>query len=136
MRMVKALGAEANNEDEVSVGEFMAAFMREQGWGACPFERPVGDTSGGPPMTLLDENMPGISGSPAAIFGLLLKRARMVTNLSQMKIADASGYTVRSLISVEKGRQEPRITTALRLVWATGYDAVSFFDAYIRLLRL
>ena len=79
--------------------------------------------------------MPESAGSPAVIFGFLLKQARLANNLNQMKIADASGYTVRSLISVEKGRQEPRLTTALRLVWATGYDAVNFFNEFNRLCQ-
>ncbi len=121
VRMVNALG--------VNVGEFMAAFMLEQGWGASPVEQARAHSPDSPQLAL------SASGSPAAIFGFLLKQARLANNLNQMKIAEASGYTVRSLISVEKGRQEPIITNALRLVWATGYEPVDFFNAFNRLLR-
>lgn len=126
VRMVNALG--------VNVGEFMAAFMLEQGWGASPVEQARAHSPGSPQLALSAENMSTISGSPAAVFGFLLKQTRLANNLNQMKLAETSGYTVRSLISVEKGRQEPIITNALRLVWATGCDPVDFFNAFNRLL--
>lgn len=127
VRMVNALG--------VNVGEFIAAFIREQGWGSSPVEQAQAHSSDCPPLLALSINMSDSSGSPAVIFGFLLKQARLANNLNQTKIAEASGYTVRSLISVEKGRQEPRITNALRLVWATGCDPVDFFNAFSGLLE-
>jgi len=123
VRMVNGLGANA--------GEFMTAFILEQGWGASPFELPPEYSPDTLKMALLAENT---SGSPAVIFGSLLKQARLANNLNQTKIAETSGYTVRSLISVEMGRQEPMLTNALRLVWATGCAPVNFFNAFSSLL--
>lgn len=127
VRMVHALGA--------NVGEFMTAFMLEQRWGSSPVELSLEASSDAlqPPPPNFAGNMSGSSSSPAVIFGLLLKQARLANNLNQAQIAEAASYTVRSLISVEKGRQEPMITNALRLVWSTGCDPVNFFNVFSEL---
>lgn len=127
VRMVNALG--------VNVGEFMADLLQKQGWGASPYAQHLEQPQDSFPMQAQPENQAEISNTPAVIFGLLLKEARLARNLNQMKIAEAANYTMRSLISVEKGRQEPMIANALRLVWATGSEPVSFFNAFHRLLQ-
>lgn len=126
VRMVHALGAD--------VGEFMTRLMEVQDFGASPNQVDEGNDPQRDMSVLSSENSLVISGAPAEVFGLLIKEARMARGLTQAKLAEYADCTTRSLIEIEGGRQEPSLTTALRLVWAIGYDAAVFFKAYSKIL--
>lgn len=126
VRMVHALGLNA--------GEFMKALIETQGWGASPNPAGVAHPSQTDNKLLIAENSLAILGSPAEIFGWLIKAARLSQDLTQTKVAEYAGYTTRSLIAVEGGRQEPALTTALRFVWVTGVPVRSFFRQFESIL--
>ncbi len=68
-------------------------------------------------------------------FGKLFRETRMVYKKSQSAICTAAGYTTRNLIIVENGKQNPKISTALRLVCAIGCDVGQFFNELARLYQ-
>ena len=68
-------------------------------------------------------------------FGKLLRETRKVYNKSQNALCTAAGYTTRNLIIVENGKQNPKISTALKLVCAIGCDVAQFFDELARLYQ-
>ena len=51
-----------------------------------------------------------------------IKRLRLLLDISQLKLAKASGISVRELARIEAGEQEPRRETARQL--DAGFDAV------------
>ena len=67
-----------------------------------------------------DQNLPP--------FAVLLRETRVAHALSQKALASAAGYSIRNLISVENGRQNPLVSTALSLASATGCDLACFFN--------
>lgn len=62
------------------------------------------------------------------LFGPLLAQARLAGAVSQTAMAKMAGYNLRNVSAVEKGRQEPGIMPALRLVAVTGADIKDFFN--------
>ena len=60
-------------------------------------------------------------------FGPLLRECRLEYGTSQRIVAETTGYTLRNLINVEKGAQEPGVMLALKLVIASGGIPKIFF---------
>lgn len=126
MRMLAALNVKA--------GHFMRALAAQQDWTA--HERPDESILKMMPelaADLLQEKRLEIQSSKT-LFGLYLRKVRLACELTQAALAERANYTVRSLIAVENGRQEPMVIRALRLVSAMGMDAAVFFDC-LSLLR-
>ena len=48
-------------------------------------------------------------------FGNNIKKLREEKNLTQQQLADATGISVRTIISIEKGRQFPTLLSAMRI---------------------
>lgn len=71
---------------------------------------------------------------PKAMFGLFFRRVRVACNITQAVIAERANYTVRSIIALEGGKQEPMIMRALQLAWVTGIGVKDFFGSYATLL--
>ena len=63
-----------------------------------------------------------------SFFAPLLAQARLAVGMSQTAMAKSAGYNLRNVNAVEKGQQEPGVTSALALVAATGVDIRDFFD--------
>lgn len=61
-------------------------------------------------------------------YGELLRYCRVRKGLSQREVADKLHYDLRSLQRVEKGEQEPKITTAVKLVAAIDMAPGRFFE--------
>lgn len=119
---------------DLDTGAFMRNLTSQMELSAA--ESPAMDRPDLPFSELATEMSDGRAVSPAAIFGILLKNARVACHKTQLQVAEAADYTTRSLISVEKGRQEPGLTSALRLVAATGIGVKCFFEEYGRLYAL
>lgn len=68
-------------------------------------------------------------------FGALLRESRLAHGKSQKVVAESAGYTLRNLINVEKGTQEPGIMLALRLVIASGGAPKEFFQRLQKVMR-
>ncbi len=64
--------------------------------------------------------------------GKLLRETRKAYQKSQNAICKAAGYTTRNLIIVENGKQNPKISTVLKLVCAIGCDVAQFFNELAR----
>ena len=60
--------------------------------------------------------------------GGLLRYCRTQKGLSQKTIANSIHYDLRSLQRVEKGEQEPKVTTAVKLVAAVEMPPGQFFE--------
>lgn len=60
-------------------------------------------------------------------YGSLLRYWRLQKGLSQQSITDKANYDLRSLQRVEKGEQEPMVTTAVKLVAAMEVQPGDFF---------
>lgn len=71
---------------------------------------------------------PVLSEDQKFFFGPLLFQARSAARVSQTAMAKATGYNLRNINTVEKGKQEPGIITALSLVLSTGVDIKEFFN--------
>lgn len=96
-------------------------------------EEVVGDMPGGkisvscaPVLYRRPEPAEGVK----CFFGPLLAQARLAGAVSQTAMAKLAGYNLRNVNAVEKGRQEPGIIPALRLVAATGADIRCFFNQF------
>ena len=61
-------------------------------------------------------------------YGGLLRYCRTQKGLSQKTIANSIHYDLRSLQRVEKGEQEPKVTTAVKLVAAVEMPPGQFFE--------
>ena len=61
-------------------------------------------------------------------YGELLRYCRLQSGLSQNRIAKNIHYDLRSLQRVEKGEQEPLVTTAVKLVAAIDVPPGQFFE--------
>lgn len=61
-------------------------------------------------------------------YGGLLRYCRTQKRLSQKTIANSIHYDLRSLQRVEKGEQEPKVTTAVKLVAAVEMPPGQFFE--------
>lgn len=61
-------------------------------------------------------------------YGDLLRYCRLQRGVSQKRIAKNIYYDLRSLQRVEKGEQEPLVTTAVKLVAAIGVPPGQFFE--------
>lgn len=85
-----------------------------------------------PFFELENEILCRVAATPAAIFGALLKQARIANKKTQLQVAETAGYTTRSLILVEQGKQEPGLVSAMKLVVATDASVNNFFDLYCR----
>ena len=96
------------------------------------YERVASDV---PLLELTRDICTDASDSSAVIFGILLKTARLANDKTQVQVAEAAGYTTGSLILVEKGRREPGLMSALKLVAGVGCNIKEFFGVYERLLR-
>ncbi|MBQ7607650.1 MAG: helix-turn-helix transcriptional regulator [Desulfovibrionaceae bacterium] len=59
---------------------------------------------------------------------MLLRETRVAHAVSQKTLSAIAGYSIRNLISVENGKQNPLVSTALNLASATGCDLEWFFD--------
>ena len=115
LRLLMAIG--------VDTGSFMENLAIKAGWRQHPGESH-------PPRADANAVVVRIADSKEDVipFGPLLRRTRLVYGQSQKHLAEQAGYTVRNLINVENGRQEPGIMTALKLVCTTGCDVASFFN--------
>ncbi len=63
-------------------------------------------------------------------YGELLRYCRLQSGVSQKRIAKNIHYDLRSLQRVEKGEQEPLVTTAVKLVLRSMYRRDSFLSSY------
>ena len=115
MRLLMAIG--------VDTGNFMLNLAINAGLRIDAGETRTRRTEGDGIENLLPEHRQN-----AAYFGYLLRKTRLIYGQSQKNLAEEAGYTVRNLINVENGRQEPGIMTALKLVCATGCDVAWFFN--------
>ncbi|GKG94042.1 hypothetical protein CE91St38_20500 [Desulfovibrionaceae bacterium] len=61
-------------------------------------------------------------------YGDLLRYCRTQKGLSQKTTANNIDYDLRSLQRVEKGEQEPKVTTAVKLVTAIEMPPGQFFE--------
>lgn len=85
-------------------------------------------TQGIVPSSLHNITSSDVSPSVAAQYGDLLRAVREYFHLSQVNLSEKAGYCLRSITKLENGVQTPRITSALKLVYATGCDIKWFFD--------
>lgn len=126
MKMLAAL--------DVDVGAFMQTLAEAQDW--QQYDSPNGYA--GDKLASIVENMMTEDGilthDPKLIYVLFFRRVRVSCKLTQAVIADRANYTVRSLIYLEGGKQEPMIMGALKLAWATGIGVKDFFGSYATLL--
>ena len=63
----------------------------------------------------------------ACPFGLLFLRARLLGGVSQKRVCETAGYSIRNMSLVETGRREPNTTIAMKMVAATRLDVGEFF---------
>ena len=63
-------------------------------------------------------------------YGELLRYCRLQRGVSQKRIAKNIHYDLRSLQRVEKGEQEPLVTTAVKLVAAIDVPPGQFLSSY------
>lgn len=68
-------------------------------------------------------------------FGILLRECRLAQGKSQKIVAENAGYTLRNLINVEKGMQEPGVMFALKLAIASGYTPRTFFHTLQTIIK-
>lgn len=115
---------------EVQAGDFMLNLAIQMK--LLPDKAVEGDRPELPFLGLENENLCRDTVTPASIFGLMLKQARIANNKTQSQVAETAGYTTRSLILVEQGKQEPGLVSAMKLVVATGVELDNFFDLYCR----
>ena len=125
MRMLIALDVDAGRamRDIAARMEIVSA--------ALPEGEPLGVLLSEIVKTVIDDD----AKTPAALFGLLLRGVRLAMGRTQAQVAEAACYTTRSMILVEKGRQEPGLVSALRLAAGTGCGLNCYFDAYEELLK-
>lgn len=113
LRLINVIG--------VKPGDFMQKFARE----CLPYLpqsiSPIDHVS------ILYE-IPLLKEGQKSLFGLFLVQARLAGTVSQTAMAKAAKYSLRNINTVESGRQEPGIMTALALVMTTGVDVREFFN--------
>lgn len=113
----------------VDAGSFMQSLAELQSW--QKYDAQAGIARG--KIVTIAQNMlsEGDSVHPDsnALFGLFFRRVRVACNLTQTIIAERANYTVRSLIYLEGGKQEPLVMRALELVGVMGVEISPFFES-------
>lgn len=114
LRLITALGLNA--------GGVLDDLARQEGW--------IGEESGVQPYSVAHakRGSPDEALADACLLGPLLRERRLLYGKSQKCVAEYADYSVRNLINVEKGTQEPGVIIALKLVIATGDSPRTFFD--------
>lgn len=118
LRLISAIGLDAGG-----TGEFFETLWRESIETAPESLR---NMRGVEPGIAVDFEPFSVEGLRCP-FGPLLLQARLATGVTQKAVALASGYNLRNMNTVEKGGQEPGVTTALYMVAATGVDVGGFW---------
>lgn len=113
LRLLNAIGAEPG------------AFMQKLG-DKCQASLPQSLSPLG--CVTISYEMPQMKEGQKSLFGLFLVQARVAATVSQTAMAKAAGYNLRNINTVENGRQDPGIMTALALVKVTGVDIGCFFN--------
>ena len=67
-------------------------------------------------------------GAVRYMFGPFLRQYRNRQGIPQKHVAEIACYSLRNLVKVEKGEQEPGVMTALAMVVAVKADVKSFFN--------
>lgn len=125
MRMLSAIGVDA--------GLVLEELARAEG--LLPGkEEPAGETGPKPFHARMSDSEKS-GDTEVHPFGGLLRECRLEHGKSQKLVAESAGYTLRNLINVEKGTQEPGVMLALRLVIASGGDPKIFFGSLQRVMR-
>lgn len=112
-RLLDAIGVEP--------GGFMAAL-------ACEHAALLPQSLSGMSKVVVEYVIPVLRKGQKSLFGPLLAQARLAGAVSQTAMAKAAKYSLRNINTVESGRQEPGIMTALALVMTTGVDVREFFN--------
>lgn len=120
LRLLNAIGAEP--------GVFMKNLSDECQASLPPSLSPLG-------LVPISYEIPQIKDGPKSLFGLFLVQARVAGAVSQTAMAKAAGYNLRNINSVEAGKQDPGIMTALALVKTTGVGIEDFFNTLYRCWR-
>lgn len=69
-------------------------------------------------------------------FGKIVREARKSRNISRYKLAQITGRTTQQLAKIEKGENEPVVSTIVGLARALGLDPCELFRETVKLMEL